>query len=671
MGKGTKQHKGRTVKMNPIKLTEQHFMKLKNEQIIQGLQGYWKSDQWDLPNCPLYTTGTSLSTRKIKFNHALNPKLKQELKYYFFNRLTGRVLRITTVWQSTSAINRLQDFILHFYPSISSFLDISYDKFSIHYKTYLLESGNSALTIKGYLQLYNRIHSFYLNWYDERTEKEKDIWNVQKLNIDYNRANHSYALNFTSVPHSFRELVKRYIEKRVLIQESLSWGSAIQTVAKLQEFFKYIHGRYPNRAELTRLNREDIEGFIYYLRNTPMGGNSVHKGQSPSDNHINRSISTLETFISYIQRYEWDEAPNKAVGFLIVPEDKPKLPPKVSNQIKYISDFIWDQIVNHLGKLPKRIIPIVTLLEATGFRISDVCTLKIDCLIQRDDGWWIIGDQRKVKERNHRVPISEEIAKVVLSQQKITLDKSSIETNPYNYLFPTYNGTRKGQPISRDNVVNNLNKLARENNIVDENGDVYRCKPHSFRHRFGVNLINNGMNILHVQKLMAHASPEMTLVYAQIHDTTLRKEWEKASNNGAVKLQQGGKIIATTLEQQADDNGLGLEWIRHNLDSIRLDHGFCIKSPKFNCDYLEQTLEPPCIKNNCRSFHVDQTFTDYYNEQIAKMESDIVIYQKSGRNRSIEIIQPKLNKYREIRDGIINKGGISGLPKSRRETETE
>ena len=134
-----------------------------------------------------------------------------------------------------------------------------------------------------------------------------------------------------------------------------------------------------------------------------------------------------------------------------------------------------------------------------------------------------------------------------------------------------------------------------------------------------------------------------------------------------MKLQEGGKIIATTLEKQADENGLELEWIRHNLDSIRLDHGFCIKSPKNNCDYLEQTLEPPCIKNNCRSFHVDRTFLDFYNEQIIKMESDIKLYQKSGRIRSVEIIEPKLKRYREIRDGIVSNGGIYGLPKPRRE----
>ena len=171
----------------------------------------------------------------------------------------------------------------------------------------------------------------------------------------------------------------------------------------------------------------------------------------------------------------------------------------------------------------------------------------------------------------------------------------------YLFIYTRYFTLSKGQPIATSNVVNNLNKLANENNIVDEKGNVYKCKAHAFRHRYGVNLINNGMNILHVQKLMAHASPEMTLVYAQIHDTTLRKEWEKAANGGAVRLEQSGIITAINLEHQAVENGLELEWIRHNLDSIRLDHGFCIKSPKQNCDFLEQSLEPPCIKNNCRS----------------------------------------------------------------------
>jgi len=656
------------IKVKLHQVNKKNHIDLRHKQIKEELQGYWKNDRWDPIECPLYTSESNINKQVVKFNTALNSRITNELKYYFFKRLTESVLKMETVWRRYSAINRLQGFILKFYSNINSILDISYEKFLFHYQTYLFKDGCSKLTVKGYVQLYNCIHAFFLDWYDERSETEKDIWNVRKLGIDYNQSTSTdCTLNFNSVPLPFRELLKKYFKSRVLIQESLSWGSAIQNIAKLPVFFNFIHEKYPNWKGLEYLSRNDIEQFIEHLRTTPMGGKSVYKGQAPSDNYINRSISFLEVFIEYLQRFEWDEAPIKPVRLLIFPEDKPKSPPKSNENVKYISDFVWEQVMNHMENLPEDIRTIILLLEATGFRISDTCALKVDCLIQREDGWWVVGEQRKVKDKAHRVPVSEEIAKIILTQQELTRRRSSLDNNPLNYLFPTYSGTRKGQPISRENVVNNLNKIALENNIVDENGDVYRCKPHAFRHRFGVNMINNGMNILHVQKLMAHASPEMTLVYAQIHDTTLRKEWEKASNNGAVKLQQGGQVVSTTLEQQADDNGLELEWIRHNLDSIRLDHGFCIKSPKNNCDYLEQTLEPPCIKNSCRSFHVDQTFIDFYNEQILKMESDIEIYQKSGRNRSTEIIQPKLKKYKEIRDGIINNGGISGLAKTRRE----
>jgi integrase len=650
------------------KVTEHESLHLRNEQIEQELCGYWAEDEWYACDCPLYTSDDRITNLYVKFEQIQSQSLKNEFKYYFFTRLINSEIKLSTVWNKNSAFNKLKYFFNMFYPSMNSILDVPFGKFVFHYKAYLYENGQKDLSVRDCLQLYNTAYSFFLDWYDVRPELEKDIWDVRKLGIDFNKSKSGdYKLDFSSIPTPFRGLVKKYIESRVLVQESLSWGSAMQTKAKLPVFFNYIHNRYPEWDDLTLLSRKDIEDFIKHLKSNPMGGNSNHKGMAPSSNYVNRSIIVLETFIEYIQRFNWNEAPSKPVRILFFPEDKPRLPGKTPDSIKYISDFVWDQIIHHLEKLPQEIIPMVLLLEATGFRISDICELKIDCLIQREDGWWISGEQRKVRDKNHRVPISEEIAKVVLTQQEITRRKSSVDTNPLNYLFPTYQGARKGQPISRGKLVRCLNKLAIDNKIIDDQGCIYKCKAHAFRHRFGVNLINNGMNILHVQKLMAHASPEMTLVYAQIHDTTLRKEWEKAINNGAVRINQSGKIIPTDLEQQANENGLELEWIRHNLDSIRLDHGFCIKSPKHNCDFLEQTLEPPCIKNNCRSFHVDQTFLEFYNDQITKMENDIHLYQKTGRNRSIEIIQPKLKRYIEIRDGIINNGGIFGHPKSRRE----
>lgn len=465
-------------KVHLNQINKKEHINLRHNQIEEELQGYWKNDYWDPINCPLYTSETNITQQVVKFNVALNPRITNELKYYFFKRLTESVLKMETVLRRSTAINRLQGFILKYYSNINSILDISNEKFLFHYKTYLFKDGCSKLTVKGYVQLYNRIQAFYLDWYDERSETEKDIWNVRKLGIDYNQSTtNDCTLNFNLVPTPFRELLKKYFKNRVLIQESLSWGSAIQNIAKLPVFFSFIHEKYPNWIGLEQLNRNDIEHFIEFLRTHPMGGNSHYKGQAPSDNYINRTISFLEAFIEYLQRFEWKEAPIKPVRLLIFPEDKPKSPPKSKDNVKYISDFVWEQIMNHMEKLPEDIRTLILLLEATGFRISDTCALKVDCLIQKEDGWWVVGEQRKVKDKAHRVPVSEEIAKVILTQQELTRRKSSLDNNPLNYLFPTYNGTRKGQPISRENVVNNLNKIALENNIVGEKGDIYRCKP--------------------------------------------------------------------------------------------------------------------------------------------------------------------------------------------------
>lgn len=324
-------------------------------------------------------------------------------------------------------------------------------------------------------------------------------------------------------------------------------------------------------------------------------------------------------------------------------------------------------MLENIEHLPSKFVPILIVLEASGFRSTDVLALDLNCLLKKEDGWWLVGDQSKVKYKSHKVPISNEVAKTIIAQQNLTKQLSNQINNPHNYLFPTLSGVRVGKPISPTSVSSSLNKLAKECEIRDSNGEIYHFKNHAFRHRYGVNLINNGMKLIHVQKLMAHASPEMTLVYAQIHDRTLREEWEKARSNGAIRLDTLGNIITADIKSQAEENGIELEWIRHNLDSIRLDHGFCIKSPKLGCDFLNQSLDPPCIKNNCRSFHVDLTFLSYYEEQVRKMEEDINTFKKLNRERPIELISEKLKRFREIVKGLKNGEGIYGIPKAKRE----
>jgi site-specific recombinase XerD len=51
-----------------------------------------------------------------------------------------------------------------------------------------------------------------------------------------------------------------------------------------------------------------------------------------------------------------------------------------------------------------------------------------------------------------------------------------------------------------------LNKLAIEKNIADENGKVFHFRTHQFRHTYAVKMLNGGADILTVQELLAHDS---------------------------------------------------------------------------------------------------------------------------------------------------------------------
>lgn len=254
-----------------------------------------------------------------------------------------------------------------------------------------------------------------------------------------------------------------------------------------------------------------------------------------------------------------------------------------------------------------------------------------------------------------------------MSQQEICKKFSTTENNPEGYLFVSYRGPRKGKPQTTATLSRVLNDFAKKANIRDVNGEIYRFKNHGFRHRYGVTLINNGMNIVHVQRLMAHASPEMTLAYAKIHDRTLKEAYFKAKSKGGIKFDIEGALVKTNIDEQAVENDLELEWIRHNYDSIRMDHGMCIKSTKMKCEFAEKVIEPPCIANNCRSFHVDGSFIDYYKSQIAALEKDIQIYERNGHVRSLEFANKKIQNYRKILNEISDNGNISGMPKERRE----
>ena len=90
--------------------------------------------------------------------------------------------------------------------------------------------------------------------------------------------------------------------------------------------------------------------------------------------------------------------------------------------------------------------------------------------------------------------------------------------------------------------------------MPDEAGRPYRATAHQFRHTLGTRLINSGVPQHVVQRLLGHATPQMTARYARIHDATVRAAFEDYCASGSMCSATGS---ASTPKLQRHPRVLG------------------------------------------------------------------------------------------------------------------
>lgn len=370
-------------------------------------------------------------------------------------------------------------------------------------------------------------------------------------------------------------------------------------------------------------------------------------------------MNYTQKFLSDIQIREYDIAPIKNIKVLIFPEDKPKVPKKSNDQIDYVPDFVLEQLFDNINKLNKEVVPVVYTMFKTGLRISDVLGLKQDCLVKLNNKFWIETDIEKTYVEGHRIPIDDELANMLAVLIDNAKKNSNEDNNPQNYIFVRYKGTRKGRPYGQGWIRAKLNLLAIDCNITDEIGNRYHFKNHSFRHTYAIKMLNGGADILTVQELLAHASPEMTMRYAKLLDYTKRKAFDKAVKQGIFSFDESDK-----LKEENDGNIpfdiIDMLYTNHKLNAISIPYGTCMQRAKGKCSYAKH---PPCLTCNngspCKDLCVGAFEEDAIKYEILINSTKAIIENAKIYNRT-EIVNENeelLKLYEDIYSKI-SKGNI-------------
>lgn len=611
------------------------FERIKDmEDFLAG--SYWERDVWNL-NDPFwndYNTGRKgFTSRRIIFSE-YPELLRLEIKYYLATRILRTTLRPSSLWSDYQfMIKYFIRFLGSTYPELRSFSEISIEQMLPLWLDYMESTGHKSSRYGYRAQIY-QLFLFFSDFYDTREEYEKDIWDCRKIpSVDAPVHMMNYLINFTYIPTVFRGLAKRYIKMRLAICAVVTIRLELNSITN---FLQFISKEEPTWTNLRKLNRCHIERFLQeYLTAHP----------ERSRHQLDKLLHT-RNFLLRIQQFNYPDAPETPVPSLYFYEDIPqygRLPPK-SERIKYIPEGVMLQLKEHLENLtPSEYIPVVILLIASGWRISDILNLRYDtCLEHTEQGWYLKGDIRKTRTLGHRIPITDEVHSVVEAVVQVARLKSTETNNPRHLLFNRYRGSRMGLSMDAHRVSEALNRLAQKYNIVDDQGNLYHFKLHAFRHTKGVELINHGMSLVHVQKWMAHMSPEMTLVYAKVLDTTLRKSWEQAVQNGLFRITDSGQLKQVDISGIDNEDLIEWEYIRYNLDAVRMPLGFCMKPKKQECF----TQLNPCL--TCRNLCTTPDFLPQYESEIQETKILIERGKAQGREVWVEKNLHLLERYEEI-----------------------
>ena len=224
-----------------------------------------------------------------------------------------------------------------------------------------------------------------------------------------------------------------------------------------------------------------------------------------------RHLSAIKQFYRFAVEEGWARA-NPALQ-ISSPGRSKKLPQSVTIEvIERLLKAAGQEAKNK--SLRSRNICLMTLLYATGMRVSEMMSLPLDSV--KGSPNMVLVSGKGSKER--LVPLSKlarSSIKIWIEERKILLNAAKTHNNTPNskYLFPS---NSKSGYLSRQWLFKKLKKWANLAGI-----DQNKVSPHVIRHAFATHLLANGADLRVIQTLLGHSDLGTTEIYTHVEDERL------------------------------------------------------------------------------------------------------------------------------------------------------
>lgn len=219
---------------------------------------------------------------------------------------------------------------------------------------------------------------------------------------------------------------------------------------------------------------------------------------------ISRKISAIRSFFRYGSReFGLSEA---AFRSLYHPKKEERLP-----QFFYEEELdVLFKSVQGEDKLSIRNMALLELLYATGMRVSECVSIRMNDLDRRIQIVKVMGKGRKERY----IPYGQ-FAHDALEHYIEEARPKLMKNQTHDGLFVN----NRGEALTDRGVRHILNECMKKASV---NSTIY---PHMIRHTFATHLLNNGADMRTVQELLGHAHLSSTQVYTHVTKEHLRKTY--------------------------------------------------------------------------------------------------------------------------------------------------
>lgn len=271
----------------------------------------------------------------------------------------------------------------------------------------------------------------------------------------------------------------------------------------LEQWCEFATGGKPETLRPDDMTVNDLRLWVASLSST---GNSQRT--------IKRKIQSLRAFYRYMMKYH-GMINNPATELTPAQTEKPLPIYLRTNETNAIFNDEWDK--NDFTETRNRLI--LLMLYSTGMRTTELETL-LDSNVDTYRRELKVSGKRN-KERV--IPFGDELSKMIAHYR--TLRNNIENPSPQFFLRPT------GKPLYRKLIYTIVHDTL--------SGRVHsgRQSPHTLRHTFASDMLNNGADIKAVQQLLGHVSLATTQVYTHITYRELKLNYQQAHPRA---LKKGG-----------------------------------------------------------------------------------------------------------------------------------